>query len=103
MAEPFLSFNLGHLITLAGVFIAWWNVRVTQRTSDEARKVQQQIRDKEFQDQVQRRHEENRDKLTNIMIRVEGLAHLDPCMDELKQEIAELRREFNKCIQANRW
>ncbi len=103
MQEPFLSFNFGHLITLAGVFIAWWNVRVTQRTNDEARKVQQQIRDRELAEDIQRRHDENRDMLTNIRIKVEGLAHLDPCIDELKEAISELRKEFTRCIQGNRW
>lgn len=101
MDKSLIDYLLANAIPLIGVGAAWWNIRVNQRTHAEAEKIRQQILAKEIADKMEERHDENHELLTNIRIRVEGLQHLDPCLDDLKKEVRELTRRFSDCFRQN--
>jgi len=79
------SVSAGNLITLMGVLIAFLSLRSEQR--------KQRRLEREAQD---RRHIQNLEALQAIRVEIAGMKHLDACMDEVKAELRELRRELNE-------
>lgn len=80
MSTAFWNFDVGNLLTLAGVIVAYLMLRNDQQKAQEAR------------------HQTNVEKLEQISKKVESLLHLDGCVDELKTEIAALRDMFMEYV-----
>lgn len=74
--QDFWGLDLGNLLTIISIIVAYASLRHQQRNDTQAK------------------HEENVQMLTAIRLKVEALMHLDDCVDELKAEIGELRRMF---------
>jgi len=77
--------SAGNLITLMGVIIAFLSLRSEHRKQ---RRIEREAQD--------RRHIQNLEALQAIRVEIATMKHLDVCMDEVKEEIRELRRELNE-------
>lgn len=69
----FWDFNVGNVITIAGLIFAFWKFSHANK------------------DRIQRRHEEN---LTAMAHLTEKIIHFDICIDEMKQELISIRERF---------
>ena len=86
MDSAFIStVSVGNVITLMGVLIAFLSLRSEHRRERRS--------EREAQD---RRHIQNLEALQSIRVEIATMKHLDVCMDEVKEELKELRRELNE-------
>lgn len=51
-------------------------------------------------ERTEKRHEQNLCALNEIRLEISKLAHLDPCVDELKEEILRLRERIHQLADA---
>jgi len=109
MEKALVDFVLGHAINITAVLIAYLALRRNQKA--DAKKVFDDLaKDNDTRDKaIQERHEANIramadlkisgiEALNNIKVKLGKLEHLDPCIDDLKNEMSELRKQFMECI-----
>src|SRR6266576_642463 len=99
MLNYFWDINLGHGITLGGVIISYLalrqNYKVATKAAEQRRSELAKEVDKELEAVTRERHEENKEALYTLKIEIIKLQHLDPCIDEMKNEMEKVRERLH--------
>lgn len=77
--------SVGVVINVLALAVAYLSMRGGQKRDRDA-----------AEEKINKRHQENQELMTQIRIQIEGLKHLDPCLDDLKAEVTKLHERVDK-------